>query len=107
MYKEFLTVREDQVGAIIGKGGQKVKEIRSLSGVKITISDQTNWAERVVKMEGDHRAIAMAKHLINIRIELHEASLKRTYQDSSSNEAINELPEMKAAASCLAKIASI
>lgn len=64
-----IPVPTDVIGAIIGRGGSKIKEIRQTSGAQVKIADNIpGQAERVVTMTGTPQAVQMAYYLIHQRI---------------------------------------
>jgi len=73
-----MTVSNDLIGSIIGKGGSKIAEIRQMSGANIQISkqgtdkDQNNATEREITIVGSGEAVTLAKSLINMSLELHQ-----------------------------------
>jgi len=68
-----MTVPNDQVGAVIGKGGTKIAEIRHATGAMITISkyiegsEDANKQERTITIKGTAEQVALAQYLINNR----------------------------------------
>ncbi|KAI9020456.1 KH domain RNA-binding protein [Hyaloraphidium curvatum] len=65
-----IFIPNDMVGAIIGKGGSKINEIRQQSGCQIKIADsQDNAAERLVTITGSNDAVQMALYLLYSRME--------------------------------------
>lgn len=72
-----MTVANEHVGSIIGKGGSKIAEIRQMSGANIQISkgtdkEQANTAERTITITGSAESVTLAKNLINMSLELHQ-----------------------------------
>jgi hypothetical protein len=77
-----MTVPNELIGSIIGKGGSKVAEIRQMSGAMIRISRSDDPAtaadeERQINITGNPDSVALAKSLINMSLDLHKASLER------------------------------
>merc|ERR1719187_1653027 len=77
-----MTVPNELIGSVIGKGGSKIAEIRQMSGAMIRISrsdDPTTAAdeERQINITGNPDSVALAKSLINMSLDLHKASLER------------------------------
>lgn len=76
-----LTVPNELIGCVIGKGGTKIAEIRQLTGALITISKFDDTTEdgthqdRVITIKGSIEQIALAQYLINTRISLETASM--------------------------------
>ncbi|KAF2813755.1 KH domain RNA binding protein [Mytilinidion resinicola] len=65
-----IFIPNDMVGAIIGKGGAKINEIRSLSGSVIKINEpQDNSNERLVTITGTQECNQMALYMLYSRLE--------------------------------------
>ncbi|KAF2869010.1 hypothetical protein BDV95DRAFT_109639 [Massariosphaeria phaeospora] len=65
-----IYIPNDMVGAIIGKGGAKINEIRSLSGSVIKINEPTeNHSERLVTITGTQECNQMALYMLYSRLE--------------------------------------
>lgn len=65
-----IFIPNDMVGAIIGKGGQKINEIRQLSGSVIKINEpQDNSNERLVTITGTQECNQMALYMLYSRLE--------------------------------------
>lgn len=70
-----IYIPNDMVGAIIGKGGQKINEIRQISGSVIKINEpQDNNNERLVTITGTEECNRMALYMLYSR--LGESELK-------------------------------
>ncbi|KAK4128602.1 eukaryotic type KH-domain (KH-domain type I) [Parathielavia appendiculata] len=64
-----IYIPNDMVGAIIGKGGQKINEIRQISGSVIKINEpQDNSNERLVTITGTEECNRMALYLLYTRL---------------------------------------
>lgn len=64
-----IYIPNDMVGAIIGKGGQKINEIRQMSGSVIKINEpQDNNNERLVTITGTEEANRMALYMLYSRL---------------------------------------
>ncbi|RMZ83208.1 hypothetical protein DV738_g1329, partial [Chaetothyriales sp. CBS 135597] len=64
-----IYIPNDMVGAIIGKGGQKINEIRHLSGSVIKINEpQDNSNERLVTITGTAECNQMALYMLYSRL---------------------------------------
>ena len=64
-----IFIPNDMVGAIIGKGGQKINEIRQLSGSVIKINEpQDNSNERLVTITGTQECNQMALYMLYSRL---------------------------------------
>lgn len=65
-----IYIPNDMVGAIIGKGGQKINEIRQMSGSVIKINEpQDNNNERLVTITGTEECNRMALYMLYSRLE--------------------------------------
>ncbi|EED23448.1 KH domain RNA binding protein [Talaromyces stipitatus ATCC 10500] len=65
-----IYIPNDMVGAIIGKGGTKINEIRHLSGSVIKINEpQENSNERLVTITGTQECNQMALYMLYARLE--------------------------------------
>ena len=78
-----MNVPNDVIGAVIGKRGAKINEIRQLSGANINIMEvgqrQRSGGrdrspdperERIIEISGSGTAVTLAKSLINIAMDL-------------------------------------
>jgi len=77
-----MLVSNDKVGAVIGRQGSKINEIRTLSGASINITEagkkgggdrrdgNDSERERVVEITGTTEQVALAKSLINVAVDL-------------------------------------
>ncbi|KAL1902884.1 PAB1 binding protein [Sporothrix stenoceras] len=64
-----IFIPNDMVGAIIGKGGQKINEIRQISGSMIKINEpQDNSNERLVTISGTEECNRMALYMLYSRL---------------------------------------
>jgi hypothetical protein len=64
-----IFIPNDMVGAIIGKGGAKINEIRHLSGSVIKINEpQDNSNERLVTITGTQECNQMALYMLYSRL---------------------------------------
>ena len=64
-----IFIPNDMVGAIIGKGGQKINEIRQLSGSVIKINEpQDDSNERLVTIRGTQECNQMALYMLYSRL---------------------------------------
>lgn len=64
-----IYIPNDMVGAIIGKGGQKINEIRQMSNSVIKINEpQDNSNERLVTITGTEEANRMALYMLYSRL---------------------------------------
>jgi len=73
-----MTISNDLIGVIIGKGGSKIAEIRHMSGAMIQISknekgdDGEENKDRSITITGSPESVTLAKNLINMTLELHQ-----------------------------------
>ncbi|XP_030762032.1 poly(rC)-binding protein 3 isoform X4 [Sitophilus oryzae] len=75
-----MTVPNELIGCIIGKGGTKIAEIRQISGAMIRISNcddrESGSSDRTITISGNPDAVALAQYLINMSVELQKANLE-------------------------------
>ncbi|KAM7193513.1 hypothetical protein V8F33_007740 [Rhypophila sp. PSN 637] len=72
-----IYIPNDMVGAIIGKGGQKINEIRQVSGSVIKINEpQDNSNERLVTITGTEECNRMALYMLYSRLGMSHTPLK-------------------------------
>jgi polyribonucleotide nucleotidyltransferase len=65
-----MSIPNDLIGCIIGKGGAKINEIRQLSGATIKISNSEEGSkDRAVAISGTPESINLAQYLINTSIQ--------------------------------------
>lgn len=70
-----IFIPNDMVGAIIGKGGAKINEIRHLSGSVIKINEpQDNSNERLVTITGTQECNQMALYMLYARLGTSNAT---------------------------------
>lgn len=66
-----MTVPNELIGCIIGKGGTKIAEIRQISGAMIRISNcddrESGVTDRTITISGNPDSVALAQYLINMR----------------------------------------
>jgi len=80
-----FTVSNDLVGAVIGKKGAKINEIRQISGATINIMETNRKRERspdtdrerVIEISGSTTAVTLAKSLINMAMDLGQEGFDR------------------------------
>lgn len=67
-----MTVPNELIGCIIGKGGTKIAEIRQISGAMIRISNceerDGGNTDRTITISGNPDAVSLAQYLINMRL---------------------------------------
>merc|ERR1719188_2739444 len=80
-----MSIPNDLIGCIIGKGGSKIAEIRQISGAMIRISKSEESAsggedgaapERQITISGSADSVALAKSLINMSLDIHKSKLE-------------------------------
>lgn len=100
-----MSIPNDMIGCIIGKGGSKIAEIRKLSGAMIRISksdeigsgrgeksqDSEEGSERHISISGNSDSVALAKSLINMSLDLHKARLEDRNNSDRSGGPSNSL----------------
>jgi len=65
MQTQTMTVPNRSVGAIIGKGGQTINDIRMISGCRIEVGNQTEGSQvRTITFTGTNHSIEVARLLI-------------------------------------------
>lgn len=66
-----MTVPNELIGCVIGKGGTKIAEIRQISGAMIRISNcddrESGSSDRTITISGNPDSVALAQYLINMR----------------------------------------
>nr|KAI8730333.1 poly(rC)-binding protein 3-like [Biomphalaria glabrata] len=68
-----MNIPNDLIGCIIGRGGQKINEIRQVSGANIKISNaEDGSSDRKVTITGSPECIGLAQYLISTSMELHK-----------------------------------
>jgi heterogeneous nuclear rnp K-like protein 2 len=76
-----IFIPNDMVGAIIGKGGAKINEIRQLSGSVIKINEpQDNSNERLVTITGTQECNQMALYMLYSRLGMCDRPVQRDLQ---------------------------
>ena len=69
--KILMSVTTDEAGAVIGKNGLGIEAIREMSRARVEVSKRKDdGEERVIRIEGEERMVAFAKHLVKMKIEL-------------------------------------
>eukprot|EP00095_Tigriopus_kingsejongensis_P008325 snap_masked-scaffold1724_size29877-processed-gene-0.7 protein:Tk08325 transcript:snap_masked-scaffold1724_size29877-processed-gene-0.7-mRNA-1 annotation:"poly -binding protein 3 isoform x4" len=74
-----MSIPNDLIGCIIGKGGSKIAEIRQISGAMIRISksdeagDEKQASERQITITGSSDSVTLAKSLINMSLDIHKS----------------------------------
>ena len=101
-----MSVTTEEAGAVIGKNGLGIEAIREMSRARVEVSKKKDEGERrLIRIEGEERRVALAKHLIKMKMEAHKESLA----DDSDQENMDDCedPELKVAANVLARIGNI
>ncbi|XP_034247728.1 poly(rC)-binding protein 3 isoform X5 [Thrips palmi] len=84
-----MTVPNELIGCIIGKGGTKIAEIRQISGAMIRISNceerEGGATDRTITITGNPDAVALAQYLINMSVELQKANLEAQNSSTPGN----------------------
>ena len=100
--KVLMSVTTDEAGAVIGKNGVGIEAIREMSKARVEVSKRKDDGEkRVIRIEGEERMVAFAKHLVKMKIEAHKENSDHGSQDDSED------PDLKIAANVLARIGNI
>ncbi|CAN6657580.1 hypothetical protein TRVA0_030S00342 [Trichomonascus vanleenenianus] len=69
-YSQEVYIPNEYVGSVIGKGGQKIKDIRHFSGSKVKVEDTLNERnQRLIHIVGTPESNQVAIYLISARIE--------------------------------------
>ncbi|XP_039967374.1 poly(rC)-binding protein 3 isoform X4 [Bactrocera tryoni] len=88
-----MTVSNDLIGCIIGKGGTKIAEIRQISGAMIRISNceerEGGNTDRTITISGNPDSVALAQYLINMSVELQKANLQEANNGGANSQANN------------------
>ena len=104
--KVLMSITTDEAGAVIGKNGPGIESIRELSKARVEVSKRKDSSEnRVVKIEGEERMVAFAKHLIKMKIEAHKESL--AWDSDKDSKGDSEDSDLISAANVLARIRNI
>ena len=62
--KVLMRINTQEAGAVLGRNGMGITQIREMSGARIEVSlRKENEEHRVVRLEGEVRSVAFAKHL--------------------------------------------
>ena len=102
--KVLMRINTQEAGAVLGRNGMGITQIREMSGARIEVSlRKENEEHRVVRLEGEVRSVAFAKHLIKMKIEAHK---KRGVSDEDEQDD-EEDADLKTAANVLARIGKI
>eukprot|EP00730_Choanoeca_flexa_P007535 TRINITY_DN12347_c1_g4_i3.p1 TRINITY_DN12347_c1_g4~~TRINITY_DN12347_c1_g4_i3.p1 ORF type:complete len:566 (+),score=157.13 TRINITY_DN12347_c1_g4_i3:155-1852(+) len=85
--QEDITIPNQHVGRIIGRGGETINKLQNESACRIQISQDTGLPERPVQLIGTREAIEKAKRLISQVVSQHEA------QDQATATALSGGPQ--------------
>jgi len=97
-----MSVPNDVVGAVIGKRGAKINEIRQISGATINIMETGQRKrerspdpgaldrERIIEISGPTEAVALAKSLINMAMDLGRAGYNEEVRGGGSSSGMRD-----------------
>ncbi|GBP21276.1 Poly(rC)-binding protein 3 [Eumeta japonica] len=106
-----MTVPNELIGCIIGKGGTKIAEIRQISGAMIRISNceerEGGSTDRTITISGNPDSVALAQYLINMSVELQKANLEGSSSSGGSSAASGPLASAIPLAQLLSKPGAI
>ncbi|KAF6205370.1 hypothetical protein GE061_019541 [Apolygus lucorum] len=95
-----MTVPNDLIGCIIGKGGTKIAEIRQISGAMIRISNceerEGGSTDRTITISGSSDAVQLAQYLINMSVELQKANLEGNNANAAAGNGAASAPSSSA-----------
>lgn len=77
-----LRVPDRHIGAVLGRGGKRINDVRMMSGCKIKIEREDGSGIRRITLTGDVQKIIMATYLINQMI----SSFSTAGKDDSSGK---------------------
>ena len=104
--KVLMNVTTEEAGAVIGKNGLGIEAVREMSKARVEVSKKKeNGENRVIRIEGEERRVAFAKHLIKMKIDAHKESLADDSDQGNLDDCDD--PDLKVAASVLARIGNI
>merc|ERR1719318_839738 len=67
-----VSIPKDLAGAIIGKGGSRIRQIRQESGAGITIDEPTQGSnDRIITITGSQDNIQNAQYLLQMSVKQH------------------------------------
>ncbi|RWS06898.1 Tudor and KH domain-containing protein-like protein [Dinothrombium tinctorium] len=73
----------EAIGFVIGKNGESIRNITEGSGAKVTIGRNTGKGPRAVTIKGSSQQIAIAKSLIDERLQMSELRNQRSRLDTT------------------------
>ena len=104
--KVLMSVNTDEAGAVIGKNGLGIEAIREMSKARVEVSKKKeDGGKRVIRIEGEEKRVALAKHLIKMKMEAHKESLADDSDQDNMDDC--EDPDLKVAANVLARIGNV
>ena len=84
--KVLMRINTQEAGAVLGRNGLGITQIREMSGARIEVSlRKENEEHRIVRLEGEVRSVAFAKHLIKMKVEAHKESLAGGVSDEDQD----------------------
>ncbi|CAH0407298.1 unnamed protein product [Chilo suppressalis] len=102
-----MTVPNELIGCIIGKGGTKIAEIRQISGAMIRISNceerEGGSTDRTITISGNPDSVALAQYLINMSVELQKANLEGSTSGGAGSSGASPLASAIPLAQLLSK----
>jgi heterogeneous nuclear ribonucleoprotein K len=70
-----VSIPKDMAGAIIGKGGMRIKQIRMESGATITIDEPLPGSnDRIINITGSSEQIQNAQYLLQMSVKQYSGS---------------------------------
>jgi len=74
-----VAVPDEHIGAVVGRGGRTITEMQQLSGVRIKISDRSDYVpgtrNRKVTLTGTPEAVQIAQFLISQKVQANAAEM--------------------------------
>eukprot|EP00051_Salpingoeca_urceolata_P027908 m.483899 g.483899 ORF g.483899 m.483899 type:complete len:404 (+) comp23114_c0_seq1:216-1427(+) len=70
-----LVIANDMAGAVIGRGGSKINEIRQVSQATVRMSDPLPGGTRTITIQGTAEAVQMATYLVQTKLQEGGGSL--------------------------------
>jgi len=93
-YEINFLANSEQVGAVIGKGGEKIREIRDQSGGKVKVYQDClpNSNERVIAIGGEDETIILSAFNIVIDLLADRPAKRPTIYYDPKNKHMNDMP---------------
>ena len=83
-----------------------IEAIREMSRARVEVfKRKDDGEERGIRIEGEERMVAFAKHLVKMKIEAHKESLAENSDQEGQDDS--EDPDLKVTANVLARIGNI